>query len=108
MAWCPITSLHEANLSYEWNMGQFASTDTRASGTWTSAYSTDLANAWAKYLNHLDLRDEHGKRLQLTESSSAVYQAGSYYEYLISVITTSLNDFLGYTTFPYTYTTQGE
>ena len=37
MAWCPITSLHEANLSYEWNMGQFASTDTRASGTWTSA-----------------------------------------------------------------------
>ena len=107
MAWCPITSLHEANLSYEWNMGQFASTDTRASGTWTSAYSTDLANAWAKYLNHLDLRDEHGERLQLTESSSGVYQAGSYYEHLISVITTSLNDFLGYTTFPYTYTTQG-
>ena len=107
MAWCPITSLHEANLSYEWNMGQFASTDTRASGTWTSAYSTDLANAWVKYLNRLDLRDEHGGRLQLTESSSGVYLAGSYYEYLIAVITKSLNEFLGYTTFPYTYTTQG-
>ncbi len=107
MAWCPITSLHEANLSYEWNMGQFASTGTRASGTWTSAYSTDLANAWAKYLNRLNLRDEHGRRLELTKSSSGVYQAGSYYDYLISVITKSLNEFLGYTTFPYTYTTQG-
>jgi hypothetical protein len=107
MAWCPITSLHEANLSYEWNMGQFASTDTRASGTWTSAYSTDLANAWARYLNRLDLRDEHGARLQLAESTSGVYLAGGYYEYVISAITTSLNDFLGYTTFPYTYTTQG-
>ena len=63
MAWCPITSLHEANLSYEWNMGQFASTDTvrpapgpaptrrtsptpgpRTSTTWACATST--ANAW--------------------------------------------------------------
>ncbi|MBR7833419.1 hypothetical protein KDL01_09090 [Actinospica durhamensis] len=104
MAWCPITSLHEANLSYEWNMGQFASTDTRAAGTWTSAYSTDLANAWAKYVNRLGLRDEHGRRLELAESSSGVYLAGSYYEYVISVITTSLNDFLVDTAFPYTYT----
>ncbi|HEU5425372.1 MAG TPA: hypothetical protein VFU74_00775 [Actinocrinis sp.] len=107
MAWCPITSLHEANLSYEWNMGQFASSGTRASGTWTSAYSTDLANAWARYLNRLNLRDEHGRRLELTKSSSGIYQAGSYYDYVISVITTSLNEFLGYTTFPYTYTTPG-
>jgi hypothetical protein len=107
MAWCPITSLHEANLSYEWNMGQFASTSTRASGTWTGAYSTDLAKAWPKYLNHLGLRDEKGKRLELTESSSGVYLAGSYYDYLIQVITTSLNHFLSDNTFPYTVTTQG-
>jgi hypothetical protein len=107
MAWCPITSLHEANLSYEWNMGQFASTDTRASGTWTSAYSTDLSNAWVRYLNRLGLRDERGRHLELTESGSGIYLAGSYYDYLISVITTSLNDFLDYTTFPYTYTTMG-
>lgn len=107
MAWCPITSLHEANLSYEWNMGQFASTGTRASGTWTSAYSTDLAKAWPKYLNHLGLRDEQGRRLELTESSSGIYLAGSYYDYLIEVITTSLNHFLSDNTFPYTVTTQG-
>ncbi len=107
MAWCPITDLAEANLSYEWNMGQFASTSTRASTTWTSAYSKDLAKAWPKYLNRLGLRDEHGRRLQLTESSSGTYLAGSYYDHLIGVITTSLNDFLSDNTFPYTITTQG-
>jgi len=107
MAWCPITSLHEANLSYEWNMGQFASTGTRASGTWTSAYSTDLAKAWPKYLNRLGLSDERGRRLELTESSSGICLAGSYYDHLIEVITTSLNHFLSDTTFPYTITTQG-
>ncbi|WP_329343215.1 esterase [Streptomyces sp. NBC_00663] len=106
MAWCPITSLHEANLSYEWNMGQFASTGTRASGTWTSAYSTDLAKAWPSYLNRLGLRDEHGRRLRLTESSSGIHLAGSYYDHLIEVITTSLNHFLADTTFPYTVTTR--
>lgn len=107
MAWCPITNLQEANLSYEWNMGQFASTGTRASGTWTSAYSADLAKAWPKYLNRLGLRDEHGRRLELTESDSGTYLAGSYYDHLIGVITTSLNHFLSDNTFPYTITTQG-
>ena len=107
MAWCPITDLAEANLSYEWNMGQFASTGTRASTTWSSAYSKDLAKAWPKYLNRLGLRDEHGRRLQLTESGSGTYLAGSYYDHLIGVITTSLNNFLSDNTFPYTITTQG-
>jgi hypothetical protein len=94
MAWCPITNLQEANLSYEWNMGQFASAGTRASATWTSAYSADLAKAWPKYLNRPGLRDQHGRRLELTESSSGTYLAGSYYDHLIEVITTSLNHFL--------------
>ncbi|MEU9344957.1 esterase [Streptomyces sp. NPDC048278] len=107
MAWCPITSLHEANLSYEWNMGQFASTGTRASGTWTGAYSADLAKAWPRYVNRLGLRDEQGRRLKLTESASGTHLAGSYYDHLIEVITTSLNNFLSDTTFPYTITTMG-
>ncbi|MFJ9379922.1 esterase [Streptomyces sp. NPDC101455] len=107
MAWCPITDLAEANLSYEWNMGQFASTGTRASGTWTSAYSADLAKAWPKYLNRLGLRDAHGRHLELTESGNGSYLSGSYYDHLIGVITTSLNNFLSDNTFPYTITTQG-
>lgn len=46
MAWCPITSLDYADEAYEWNMGQYASTSTRASDTFTSALSKDMATAF--------------------------------------------------------------
>lgn len=106
MAWCPITSLDYGNASYEWNMGQFATTGTRASGTWTAAYSGHLADAFATYLNKLGLKDSSGKTLTLSKSTSGHYLAGSYYDYLVSVIEQSLNNFLSDTTFPYTPNTQ--
>ncbi|WP_375490593.1 subtype A tannase [uncultured Jatrophihabitans sp.] len=107
MAWVPITNLDYSNTAYEWNMGQFASTGTRASGTWTSAYSGDLATAFASYQNALRLRDTSGKTLELTKSASGNHLAGSYYDHVIEVITTSLNDFLSDTTFPYSPSTMG-
>ena len=102
MCWCPITSLGSANAAYEWNMGQFASSDTRAEGTWTRAYSQDLAAAFPTYLNGLKLTDSQGKPLTLEPSSQGTYLSGSYYNHLVSVIQKSLNDFLAATTFPYT------
>ena len=102
MCWCPITSLGSANAAYEWNMGQFASSDTRADGTWTRAYSQDLAAAFPAYLNALKLTDSKGKPLTLESSSQGTYLAGSYYDHLVAVIQKSLNDFLAATTFPYT------
>ena len=102
MCWCPITSLGSANAAYEWNMGQFASSDTRADGTWTRAYSQDLAAAFPAYLNALKLTDSKGKPLTLESSSQGTYLSGSYYNHLVSVIQKSLNDFLAATTFPYT------
>ncbi|MFT4080950.1 MAG: subtype A tannase [Nocardioides sp.] len=102
MAWCPITNLDYANAAYEWNMGQFSSSGTRASGTWTAAYSDDLATAFAGYLNKLKLKSPAGKTLKLKKSASGRYLAGSYYDYVVGVITTSLNNFLSDTTFPYT------
>ena len=102
MCWCPITSLGSANAAYEWNMGQFASSDTRADGTWTRAYSQDLAAAFPAYLNALRLTDSKGKPLTLESSSQGTYLAGSYYDHLVAVIQKSLNDFLAATTFPYT------
>ena len=102
MCWCPITSLDSANAAYEWNMGQFASSDTRAEGTWTRAYSQDLAAAFPTYLNGLKLTDSQGKPLTLESSSQGTYLSGSYYDHLVSVIQKSLNDFLAATTFPYT------
>ena len=102
MCWCPITSLDYADEAYEWNMGQYMTADTRADGTFTKALSDDLAKAYAAYINQLGLTDADGNALTLTESTTGIYAAGSYYDYLLSVVNTSLNNFLSDTTFPYT------
>lgn len=107
MAWCPITSLDLANAAYEWNMGQFATSGTRAEGTWTKAYSLDLADAFAAYVNQLGLVDADGTKLALAESSSGSYLAGTYHDHVLGVIEASLNDFLAVTTFPYTPSSTG-
>lgn len=102
MAWCPITSLDYADEAYEWNMGQYATSNTRASTTWTSALSDDLAVKYGEYINQLGLKDPEGNTLTLTETSDGIYTAGSYYNYILSVIENSLNNFLSDITFPYT------
>lgn len=107
MAWCPITSLDYADEAYEWNMGQYMTTGTRAEGTWTSALSDDMAEAFAVYMNELGLKDGNGTVLTLEKTSDGTYTAGSYYDYLLSVIEGSLNNFLSDTTFPYTETAGG-
>lgn len=102
MCWCPITSLDYADEAYEWNMGQYMDTGTRASDTWTSALSQDLAAAYGEYINDLGLQDGEGNPLTLTETETGVYAAGSYYDYMVSEIERSLNNFLADTEFPYT------
>lgn len=106
MAWCPITSLDQANAAYEWNMGQFASTGTRASGTWTAAYSNDLATSYASYINSLGLKNSSGATLALAASSTGTYLGGTYHDHLVGVLQESLNNFLADTTFPYTPSSQ--
>ncbi len=94
MAWCPITSLDYANEAYEWNMGQYMTTATRSDSTWTSALSDDMAKAYTDYINALKLIDEDGNVLTLDSSENGVYTSGSYYNYLLDVIETSLNNYL--------------
>ena len=106
MCWCPITSLDEADEAYEWNMGQFSASGTRADTSFGSALSDDLAAAYAEYINALQLRKD-GAALTLTASADGIYQSGSYYDYILSVIDTSLNNFLADTTFPYTASSGG-
>lgn len=105
MDWCPITSLDEADEAYEWNMGQFSDDGVRSDDSWTSALSDDMAEQFATYINDLGLTDEDGNVLTLEESDDGIYQAGSYYDYLMGVVETSLNNFLSDTTFPYTEST---
>ena len=101
MTWSPITSLDYADAAYEWNLGQFADSNTRAEGTFTQALSQDLAKEYANYLNQLGLKHE-GQALTLTESSEGIYTQGSYATYLEGVVNQSLNNFLADTSFPYT------
>lgn len=101
MAWCPITSLDTANEAYEWQMGQYATSGTRANGTWTKALSNDMAVKYATYLNKLGLKDTDGQKLTLTKSSSGIYTTGTYATYLKKEVEQSLNNFLKDTTFPY-------
>ena len=95
--WCPITNLDTADEAYEWNMGQYYNTDTRAEGKFTEVLSKDLAGEYVKYVNDIKLKDPKGNELTLTETNS-----GTYYDYLKSIIEESLNNFLSDTTFPWT------
>ncbi len=92
-SWCPITELQIADAAYEWNMGQFASSSTRASSTWTKALSNDLAVAYADYINNAGFKLD-GETLSLSASSDGYYLNGSYYDYIMSVINRSLNNYL--------------
>lgn len=102
--WCPLTSFDTQDAAYEWMMGQFASTDTRADGTWTKLLSTHLAAAYGDYVNTMDLRGDGGEALTLNAVNDGTYLDGSYYEYVLSVITNAASDFFNSTSFPYTYT----
>ena len=103
MCWCPITNLDTADAAYEWNMGQYA----RSNSSFTSELSNDLAREYAAYINELGLKDPDGNTLTLEESDSGIYASGSYYDYMLSVTEDSLNNFLNDTTFPYTPSSDG-
>ncbi|MBQ9003808.1 MAG: esterase [Eggerthellaceae bacterium] len=102
MCWCPITCLMSADAAYEWNMGQFASSGTRAQGTFSRQLSLDLASEYASYINTLGLVDEKGAALKLADGGEGVATSGTYYDYVVAQVEKSLNNFLADTTFPYT------
>lgn len=102
MCWCPITCLISADMAYEWNMGQFASSGTRAEGTFTRQLSQDLADAYPNYINALGLVDGSGNALELEDGGEGIACAGGYYDYVKAQIERSLNNFLADTEFPYT------
>jgi hypothetical protein len=69
MCWCPITNLDEADEAYEWNLG-VTRTDLSAD---EQTLSDGLAEAYAKYINALGMKDENGNVLTLEESSDGIY-----------------------------------
>lgn len=85
-------------------MGQYSTSGTRASGTFTKALSNDMAKKYAEYINKLGLKDSKNQKLTLKKSSSGIYTSGTYAEYLKAEVEQSLNNFLKDTKFPYTAT----
>ena len=84
-------------------MGQYFSTGTRASGTFTKSLSNDLTAKYVDYVNAIKLKDPDGNELTLTSTN-----AGTYYDYLKSIIEESLNNFISDTSFPYTPSSGGQ
>lgn len=95
MDWCPITDLDTANAEYEWMMGCTRS----GRSSEEQAISDGLANAFADYINGAGFTDKDGNKLTLEKSNDGIYQAGSYYDYIKSVIEKSLNNYLSDTDF---------
>ena len=102
MSWCPISSWDYFDEAYEWNNGQYSTTGVRANNAWTSSLSKDLAKEFAFYINKLGLKDPQGNLLTLKESNNGIYTSGTYYDYLLSVIEDSLNNYLNDTQFEFT------
>ena len=90
MSWCPITDLDTANAEYEWMMGSSRSPRTQE----LNAISEKLAYAYADYVNSAGFTDKDGSALTLKESGDGIYQAGSYYDYIKTVIEGSLDHYL--------------
>ena len=101
-AWCPIGSFVAGDAAYEWMVGQYASDESRAEGTWTKLLSDDLSQAYGDYLNNLGLVDADGVALELDQIEDGRYASGSYYDYLVRLIASSAADFFARTSFPYT------
>ena len=99
-SWCPI-ELDHADEAYEWGMGQYSVAGSRNKNKWTSELSSDLSNAYAKYINDLKLVNNNTE-LKLEETQDGIYTKGSYYDYQKSIIENSLNYFIQNATFPYT------
>lgn len=97
MDWCPITNLDSADEAYEWMMG----VTRNGLSDDEQAISDALAASFADYINQAGIKDETGNVLTLEESADGIYQAGSYYDYILGVIEASLNHFLSDTEFPY-------
>ena len=103
MCWCPITNLDSADEAYEWMMGPTRN----GLSDEEQEISDRLAAAFADYINNAGFKDSEGHILTLDVSSDGIYQAGSYYDYMKSVIENSLNNFLSDTEFPYDASSSG-
>ncbi len=105
-SWCPSTSFDVADAAYEWSAGQYVTSDSRAEGLWTKALSSDLATAYGKWINAMDLLDADGNKLGLDQTNNGIYGTGTYAKIIQTELERSADNFARDTSFPYTATPQ--
>ena len=94
--WNPLTNPDTANEAYEWNFGQTRENMTEEQ----QKLSDSMAKAYAQYVNRTGfMLNNHALILQ--QGDQGVYQAGTYYDYIQTIINDSLNTFIRQTHFPY-------
>ena len=94
--WNPLTNPDTANEAYEWNFGQTRENMTEEQ----QKISDSLAKEYAQYINRTGfMLNNHALILQ--QGDQGVYQAGTYYDYIQSIINEALNVFIRETHFPY-------
>lgn len=101
--WNPQVDFDTMDAAYEWLYGQYASTDTRAKGTFTAALSKTLASDFAAALNGLHLRQDSDS-LELEETSGGIFADGTYYRALLDFLQKGANTFFSEVSFPATIT----
>ena len=106
--WCPEPAAAHADAAYEWELGQFDASDTRAEGTWTRLLSNDLAATWAGRVNELSLHGDDGAALTLDETDGGIFTDGPYYEYLVGLVEASAASFLSTAQFPRAFAAEAD
>ena len=93
----PISGLDTTNEAIEWMLGG----SRKNMSAIQKKLSEKMAKEYANYINKAGIVSPRGQALTLQYSESGIYQEGTYYDYIKSVIASSLEKFLHDTTFPY-------
>lgn len=101
---CPIADIENADLAYAWqrfddvniSYEEFGVPGKKSLSPFMLALQQDLAQAYAPYLNSLELKDEEGGALTFPRASDGSWQlrGGSYYEAILRNISHALNKWL--------------
>lgn len=91
----PPSPLEIANEEYEWNYGGLRQNLTPEQ----QKISDKMAREYANYINRAGFINRSALTLQY--SDKGIHQAGSYYDYIKTVLTESLNEFFATHKFPY-------
>lgn len=97
VAWSPITNLDSANTAYEWSMGMTRKKLSAAE----KQFSDKMAREYANYVNNTGFLDSDKNSLLLQPSERGIYQEGTYYDYVKTVVEDAMAEYIEGTYFPH-------